>query len=174
MHARTLRSGIALLLGTVLLSGCFGQFALVRTVYNANESIDNKWARSGVTALLVIIPVYGLAGLADWIILNPIEFWTKKNPVSGKPPAKSTSENGIPQNGTRTTLNKNGERVVVSWHYSADRNRVSAIVVTLGKDRKPSVRLVRSRATNGLASGPVSVTDVTFDKTTPSFHRSVG
>lgn len=168
MQTKTLRTGISLLLGTVLLSGCFGQFALVRTVYKANASIDNKWARSGVTALLIIIPVYGLAGLADWIILNPIEFWTKKNPV--------TSKNGpIPQDGIRTTLNKNGERVVVSWHYSADRTRVSALVVTQGKDGKPSVQMIRSRATNGsLSSGPVAVTNVTFDRNTPLIHRSVG
>ena len=174
MHTKTFRTGIALLIGTVLLSGCFGQFALVRTVYDANQSIDNKWARSVTTALLIIIPVYGLAGFADWVIVNPIEFWTKKNPITDKATVSSKND-GVPQNGTLTTLNTFGERVVVSWHYSADRTRVSAIIVTFGTGRKASVRMVRSRATIGaLGSGPVSVTDVTFDKNTPLIHRSAG
>lgn len=64
------------------LQGCYGKFALTRKVYNMNGEVHDKFMRSGLTWVLVILPVYGIAGLADFVILNTIEFWSGRNPVA--------------------------------------------------------------------------------------------
>ena len=66
----------------VTQSGCFGEFALVRKVYNWNSEIGGKFVNTLVFYLLNIIPVYGIAGFVDFVILNLIEFWSGSNPVS--------------------------------------------------------------------------------------------
>ncbi len=62
---------------------CYGNFYLTKSVYRWNGSIGNssmtgRFLRSLVMIALSIIPVYGIAMLADLIILNLIEFWTGK------------------------------------------------------------------------------------------------
>jgi hypothetical protein len=76
---------VRLLVGVMcvaLLQGCYGKFPLVRTVYRVNGEVGNKFLRSGLTWVLLILPVYGLAGLADFVILNTIEFWSGRNPLA--------------------------------------------------------------------------------------------
>jgi hypothetical protein len=69
---------------SVHVSGCFGSFALVRKVYGINESIsDNKFIRWVVFLGFSIIPVYGISGLVDVLVLNSLEFWTGSNPLEG-------------------------------------------------------------------------------------------
>ncbi len=65
-----------------MLSGCYGKFNLTRKVYNINGSVDNKFLRSAVTWAFIIIPVYGIAALLDFILFNTIEFWTGSNPIA--------------------------------------------------------------------------------------------
>ena len=75
----------ALAMGSLLITqtGCFGEFALVRKVYEWNDGIsDNKFVKSLVFWALNIIPVYGVASFIDVIILNLIEFWSGSNPIS--------------------------------------------------------------------------------------------
>ncbi|MHB1285269.1 MAG: DUF3332 family protein [Leptospirales bacterium] len=175
MRVRMLGTGLALLFSAVLLSGCYGQFALVRTLYKANGQVENKWARSGLTALMVILPVYEFAGLGDVIIFNPIEFWSKKNPITGTASVAMKDGKTLPQNGTTTGIAKNGAHVTVSWHYTKDRSRVSAVVVSRSEAGKISVQLVRSHTMDGVvATGNLQVTDVTFGGTIPSVHRTLG
>jgi hypothetical protein len=64
-------------------AGCFGRFELTRKVYDINRSVGDKYLRSAVTWLFVIIPVYGVAALLDFVIFNLVEFWTGENPVGG-------------------------------------------------------------------------------------------
>jgi len=71
--------------GVVFSAGCFGKFQLTRKVYDINKSVEDKYLRSAVTWLLVIIPVYGLAGLLDFILFNVIEFWSGENPIVSGP-----------------------------------------------------------------------------------------
>jgi hypothetical protein len=54
-------------------------------VYDINKSVEDKYLRSAVTWLLVIIPVYGLAGFLDFILFNVIEFWSGENPIVSGP-----------------------------------------------------------------------------------------
>jgi len=72
---------VALTLASVVLTGCFGKFTLVRGLYQFNKQVEDKFVRSLVFDVMVILPVYEVAGLIDWAVLNVIEFWTGKNPV---------------------------------------------------------------------------------------------
>lgn len=80
---------LALLAGMVAsagLSGCMGQMGLSAMVTKGNLSVvDNRYGRAGVFVLLS--PVYGLAATADLFVFNTIEFWSGKNPITGKSPA---------------------------------------------------------------------------------------
>jgi hypothetical protein len=63
-------------------SGCFGAFNVTRKVYGFNKTVStNKFARELVFLAFNIVPVYGVAGFADAVIVNSVEFWTGKNPV---------------------------------------------------------------------------------------------
>ncbi|MGY3901347.1 DUF3332 domain-containing protein [Aeromonas lusitana] len=79
----------ALLLGLVAslgLSGCMGSMGLSAMLTKGNLSVvDNRYGRAGVFVLLS--PVYGLAATADLFVFNTIEFWSGKNPITGKSPA---------------------------------------------------------------------------------------
>lgn len=69
-------------------ANCFGKFALVRKVYQFNDSINagggliNRFVKTLVFYVLNFIPVYGIAGFVDFVILNLIEFWTGSNPLA--------------------------------------------------------------------------------------------
>ncbi len=64
------------------LQGCYGKFALTRKLYAVNGEISDKFLRSGLTWAFLIFPVYGVVGLADFLVFNTIEFWSGKNPVA--------------------------------------------------------------------------------------------
>lgn len=64
-------------------TGCFGEFALVRKLYNWNDDLSSsKFVKTLVFYVLNIIPVYGAASFIDFVILNLIEFWSGSNPLS--------------------------------------------------------------------------------------------
>lgn len=80
MTRRTALSGMTAL----FLSGCFGEFAATRALYDWNTDVsDNKWLRWLVFLALAILPVYWLFIVADALVLNTIEFFTGNNPVGG-------------------------------------------------------------------------------------------
>ncbi|MBV7435884.1 multidrug ABC transporter ATPase/permease [Aeromonas encheleia] len=89
MAVRQKGRAAALLLGMVAsmgLSGCMGQMGLSAMLTKGNLSVvDNRYGRAGVFVLLS--PVYGLAATADLFVFNTIEFWSGKNPITGKSPA---------------------------------------------------------------------------------------
>jgi hypothetical protein len=89
----------------VPLAGCFGKFALVRKVYGFNETVGDKWLRSLLTFALVIIPVYSIAALVDYVILNVIEFWTGSNPaVANLGPGETLEKTTVASDGTRLQI----------------------------------------------------------------------
>jgi len=67
-------------------SGCFGKFQLTRKLYEANQSVDDKYLRSAVTWLFLI--PYALTGALDFFIFNLIEFWSGQNPIAEGPVTK--------------------------------------------------------------------------------------
>ncbi|MDO6707259.1 MULTISPECIES: DUF3332 family protein [unclassified Photobacterium] len=67
-----------------LLTGCAGQMAATQATMKLNmDAVDNRYARGGLTILMS--PVYAVTTVADYMVLNPIEFWTGENVVTQKP-----------------------------------------------------------------------------------------
>ncbi len=75
---------IALIISFILsvFTGCYGKFQLTRKVYEINSQVKDKFLRSATTWAFVIIPVYGVAALLDFVLFNTVEFWTGKNPIA--------------------------------------------------------------------------------------------
>ncbi len=69
-------------LAVVFLNGCYGSFHLTKKLYAFNGTVENKFVRSAVTWVMIIVPIYGIAGLVDFVILNTVEFWTGSNPMA--------------------------------------------------------------------------------------------
>jgi len=75
---------------TFSITGCYGNFSLTKKLYNWNGTIGGKFANSAVMWVLMIIPVYSIAGFIDFAILNVIEFWTGTNPMAMNEGEKET------------------------------------------------------------------------------------
>lgn len=76
--------GVAACVAVPTLQGCYGAFAATKKVYKWNGTVGDKWVNSIVMVALNIIPVYQIAGVADILILNTVEFWTGSNPLAMK------------------------------------------------------------------------------------------
>lgn len=84
---RTLLRALALTSLLTLGVGCYGQFALTKKIHSWNGQItDNKFVHTLVFWAFVIVPVYEVAGLADAIVFNLVEFWSGSNPLAGSGP----------------------------------------------------------------------------------------
>lgn len=79
---KTLTILALLMFATSTLNGCYGKFALTKKIYQVNGEVKDKYLRSALTWAFVIVPVYGVAALADFIAFNTIEFWSGSNPVA--------------------------------------------------------------------------------------------
>jgi len=64
------------------LTGCYGKFALTKKIYQVNGQVNDRFLRSGLTWVFIIVPVYPIAALVDFIAFNTIEFWSGSNPVA--------------------------------------------------------------------------------------------
>jgi hypothetical protein len=93
---------IAVLLTTAV--GCYGSFQLVNKVYKFNGGLGTKFVNELGFLVMVIVPVYGVATFIDVVILNTIEFWTGKNPVTFNDGTRTIS---LPE-GNLTLKNANG------------------------------------------------------------------
>ncbi|MCX6132966.1 MAG: DUF3332 family protein [Ignavibacteriales bacterium] len=71
---------IAVLLTTAF--GCYGSFPLINKVYKFNGGLGNKFVNELGFLVMNIVPVYGVAAFIDAVLLNTIEFWSGRNPVS--------------------------------------------------------------------------------------------
>ena len=79
------------LAAAMLLSGCYGPFELTKKVWKWNGEVsDNKWVVEAVFLVAAVLPVYYVAGAADVIIFNTVEFWTGENPL-----AKTSKRSGL-------------------------------------------------------------------------------
>jgi hypothetical protein len=64
-------------------AGCYGQFALTRKLYDWNgRATGNQFANSAIMWVMLIVPVYPIAGLADIVVFNTIEAFTGDNPIA--------------------------------------------------------------------------------------------
>jgi len=85
MRFAQFRRGAVLTLVAGALAGtsaCFGSFNLTRKVYGFNKDVSkDKFVQELVFLAFNIVPVYGIAGFLDAVVVNTVEFWTGKNPV---------------------------------------------------------------------------------------------
>lgn len=84
--------------GSLLLTSCIGSFQLTNKLLSWNKTIGNKFINELVFVAFWILPVYEVSGLADFLVLNSIEFWSGENPVA---------------QGTYRIDGKNGEKYLV-------------------------------------------------------------
>ncbi len=66
---------------TVGVAGCFGNFAATRKVYDFNQNFGDKWINQVMFWVLNVVPVYYVAGVVDILLFNTLEFWTGSNPM---------------------------------------------------------------------------------------------
>jgi hypothetical protein len=82
MFKKSLIVGVLAL--SLVLSGCYGSFQMTKKLYKWNGTLGDKYVKSIVCWVMVIVPVYAVAGFVDFIALNTIEFWTGNNPMALK------------------------------------------------------------------------------------------
>jgi len=112
-----------------LASGCFGKFQLTRKVYDINQSVDDKYIRSAVTWLFVIVPVYGVSALLDFLIFNLIEFWSGENPIASAPSTKVYAMGG---ERVEMTIGRQGEATVATIERFGNGRLLSTLTVRDG------------------------------------------
>lgn len=99
---------VVLLIASMALMtvGCYGSFSLTKKVYNWNGSLGNKWVVELVFLAMYVVPVYGIAGFIDVVVLNSLEFWTGSNPMN----ANIKSDDGV-----SVAFNQEKKQVEVSY-----------------------------------------------------------
>ena len=91
-----------------------------------NQSIGTKFVNELVFLALNIVPVYGVAYLADALVINSIEFWSGTNPMANVGDVKKVKgENGdylvkTLENGYSIT--KEGEDSAMELIYNKEAN----------------------------------------------------
>lgn len=112
--------------GTVLFSSCVGSFGLFNRVSSWNQSVGNKFVNELVFLALNIIPVYGVAYLADALVINSIEFWSGTNPMANVGDVKKVKgENGeylVKTLEDGYSITKEGETAEMQLIYNKDAN----------------------------------------------------
>ncbi|MBI4323552.1 MAG: DUF3332 family protein [Candidatus Omnitrophica bacterium] len=78
---RAFRMGVALVVTSLLASGCYGPFNLTRQLHHWNGQAGDKYVNELVFVAFAILPVYGVTIVGDAVLFNSIEFWTGHNPV---------------------------------------------------------------------------------------------
>lgn len=119
--------------------GCYGSFNLTKKVYNWNGSLGNKWVVELAFLAMYVVPVYGIAGFIDVVILNSIEFWTGKNPMA----SNIKSDDGV-----NIAFNQEKNQVEVSYagkvFVMAHENGKSMV-----KDAEGNILAIAEKSENG-------------------------
>lgn len=129
---RKLYRSVAALLAAVMLSGslasCVGSFALTNRLLDWNRHIDSKLVNEIVFLAFWILPVYEVAGIADLVILNSIEFWSGSNSVDKKHRASNTITGSdgtqylVESDATGYSITTIGSGESIRLEYAADDN----------------------------------------------------
>ena len=116
----------AILSGSLLFSSCVGSFGLFNRLSSWNQGVGTKFVNELVFLAFNIVPVYGVAYLADALVINSIEFWSGSNPMANVGDVKKVKgENGnylvkTLENGYSIT--KEGETTAMELVYDKELN----------------------------------------------------
>lgn len=131
MKKGKLSLAVVILSGSILFSSCVGSFSLFNNLSSWNRSVGNKFVNELVFLAFNIIPVYGVAYIADAVVLNSIEFWSGSNPLANVGGVKKVKgENGnymvkTLENGYSIT--KEGETASMELIYNKEDNTWNAV-----------------------------------------------
>lgn len=73
---------ISLVLCSISFSSCIGSFRLTNSVLKWNNQVGSKFLNELVFFAFWVLPVYEVTSLADILVINSIEFWSGKNPLT--------------------------------------------------------------------------------------------
>lgn len=83
MKKRYLTTAIVVLaICSLSLSSCIGSFRLTSSVMKWNNQVGSKFLNELVFFAFWILPVYEVTALADILVINSIEFWSGRNPLT--------------------------------------------------------------------------------------------
>ena len=81
----TMIKAITVLLVVATTASCYGPFRLTNKLHNWNGQVSQKkFVNELVFLAMCIIPAYEVCLLSDGLVLNSIEWWGGRNPVSLK------------------------------------------------------------------------------------------
>ncbi len=72
----------AALICSISFSSCIGSFRLTNSVLKWNNQVGSKFLNEVVFFAFWVLPVYEVTSVADLLVLNSIEFWSGRNPLS--------------------------------------------------------------------------------------------
>lgn len=108
------------------LQGCYGKMALTRKVYSVNGQVQNKFLRSLVTWAFIIVPVYGVSALVDFLLFNTIEFWSGQNPVASGEKNFQYAEDGQTY---QVTARKSGDQLTYVINHDGGNGRLDTLTI---------------------------------------------
>lgn len=73
---------ICTICGAMTLPSCIGSFQLTNRLLSWNKHIGNKFVNELVYFAFWVLPVYEVSSIADFVVLNSIEFWSGENPIA--------------------------------------------------------------------------------------------
>lgn len=80
-------------------TACMGSFNLTTGLYDWNQdATSNRFVNNLLFWVMLVVPVYEFAFLADFVVLNLIEFWSGSNPTAmeaGEVEKQIYEKNGI-------------------------------------------------------------------------------
>lgn len=139
-----------------MLNGCFGSFGATRLLWSWNDSFGNKFVKTLIMWVFVIIPAYEIFIFADFWIINLIEFFMGSNPISSNYTVVPTEDGSMLATGANgdqykfTAVDENrmivehdgvvlGEIAVDSNHQMVMTNYATADVQTLDLSNAPAM-----------------------------------
>lgn len=124
MRKRFLYAGVvAVLISSMTLSSCIGSFKLTGNVMNWNNHIGSKFVNELVFFAFWVLPVYEVTALADILVINSIEFWSGRNPLTASVKAVDTDHG-------RYLITCDGKGYTVTHEQSGESYRLDFIEST--------------------------------------------
>ncbi len=116
---------------SMLFTSCIGNFALTSKVLTWNKQVGSKFVNELVFFLFWPIPVYPLSFVADVLVINSIEFWSGKNPVTTASTKVVDGENGrfiVKRDKKGYTIKSEFDKSVVRFEFNEVDNSWAYII----------------------------------------------
>lgn len=126
------------LCGSMFMSSCVGSFGLFNRLSSWNQNVSSKFVNELVFLALNIVPVYEIAGLADALVINSIEFWSGSNPMANAGDVKKVKgENGnylVETLDNGYSITKEGDNAEMKLIYDSENNTWNVVADGTSKE----------------------------------------